>query len=107
MNSYKNEGLRPSEEARAQGVSVRTIYKWLRRFRAEGPAGLGNRSSRPFTCLHEYDQTVHQKVIQLRRERRTYRQISMTLKVGKSTMARILARGNNQLANQAPPTESV
>ncbi|WP_311948886.1 leucine zipper domain-containing protein, partial [Halomonas piscis] len=31
-----DEGLRPREVAQAQGVSVRTAYKWVRRFREEG-----------------------------------------------------------------------
>ena len=31
----------------AAGVSRRTTYKWLRRFRGEGPSGLLDRSSRP------------------------------------------------------------
>ena len=31
-----NGGLRPEEAAQACGVSVRTAYKWLRRFRDEG-----------------------------------------------------------------------
>lgn len=121
MNSHKNErltaysrallvkrvleeGLRPIEVARAQGVSVRTVYKWLRRFREEGRDGLVNRSSRPCSCPHEYSQAVQQEVIRLRQERRTYRQISMALKVGKSTVARILERvGLNRLANLEPP----
>lgn len=29
------------------GVSRQTAYRWVRRFRAEGPAGLADRSSRP------------------------------------------------------------
>jgi len=29
------------------GVSRQTAYRWVRRFRAEGPAGLPDRSSRP------------------------------------------------------------
>ena len=33
--------------AEAQGCSAATGYKWIRRFRAEGPAGLVDRSSRP------------------------------------------------------------
>ena len=41
------EGLRPIEAAQAAGVSVRTVYKWLRRYLQEGEAGLNNRSSRP------------------------------------------------------------
>ncbi|GAA0564388.1 hypothetical protein GCM10008997_10840 [Halomonas salifodinae] len=40
------EGLRPEEVAQAQGVSVRTVYKWVRRFREAGEAGLQDRSSR-------------------------------------------------------------
>ncbi len=31
----------------AQGISRATGYKWLRRFRAEGAAGLVDRNSRP------------------------------------------------------------
>jgi transposase InsO family protein len=31
------------------GISRATVYKWLARFRAEGPAGLADRSSRPRT----------------------------------------------------------
>ena len=33
--------------AAAFSVSVRTVFKWLARFRAEGRAGLHDRSSRP------------------------------------------------------------
>lgn len=33
--------------AEAQGCSTATGYKWLRRFRSEGPKGLADRSSRP------------------------------------------------------------
>ncbi len=40
------EGLRVAEAAHASGVSVRTAYKWLARYRAEGPQGLTDRSSR-------------------------------------------------------------
>ncbi|WP_267110632.1 leucine zipper domain-containing protein, partial [Xanthomonas sacchari] len=43
-------GLRVEEAAHAAGVSVRTAYKWLRRFKEEGTAGLMDRSSRPRHC---------------------------------------------------------
>ena len=33
--------------AAALGVSIRTVFKWLARFRTEGHAGLRDRSSRP------------------------------------------------------------
>ena len=40
-------GEHPSDVARAMGVSERTVYKWFRRYREEGTAGLQDRSSRP------------------------------------------------------------
>ena len=40
-------GWSAATAAEAQGVSRATAYKWLRRYRAEGAAGLLDRSSRP------------------------------------------------------------
>jgi transposase InsO family protein len=40
-------GHRPGEVAKQLGVSRQTVYKWLRRWRDEGEAGLVDRSSRP------------------------------------------------------------
>jgi transposase len=40
-------GHRPGEVATQLGISQQTVYKWVRRWRAEGEAGLADRSSRP------------------------------------------------------------
>ncbi|HEY0507184.1 MAG TPA: IS481 family transposase [Blastococcus sp.] len=40
-------GHRPGEVAKQLGISRPTVDKWVRRYRAEGPAGLADRSSRP------------------------------------------------------------
>jgi len=40
-------GHRPGEVAKQLGISRQTVYKWVRRFRDEGLAGLADRSSRP------------------------------------------------------------
>jgi transposase InsO family protein len=40
-------GHRPCQVAKQLGVSRETVYKWVRRWRAEGDAGLTDRSSRP------------------------------------------------------------
>jgi putative transposase len=46
-------GVAPfAELCRAYRISRRTGYKWLRRFEAEGLAGLRDRSRRPHTCPH-------------------------------------------------------
>jgi len=96
-------GLRVEEAAHAAGVSVRTAYKWLRRFREEGRSGLHDRSSRPDHSPHATPAPVVQKVMALRRERQSYRQISMTLQVAPSTIARLLRRaGLHRLAELEP-----
>ena len=40
-------GEHPEDVACALGVSVRTVYKWRRRYREEGLSGLQDGSSRP------------------------------------------------------------
>jgi len=52
------DGWKPADAARAMGVSRQTAYKWLRRFRDEGPAGLDDRSSAPKRCPMASDETV-------------------------------------------------
>lgn len=97
------EGLRPEEAAQAQGVSVRTAYKWLRRFREEGVIGLRNRSSRPHRSPLATRETVIEQAIARRRQRQTYRQIAQALGIGHSTVARILGRaGLNRLSALEP-----
>ena len=96
-------GLRVEEAAHAAGVSVRTAYKWLQRFREEGAAGLLDRSSRPQRCPHATTPTIAQQVIEHRRERWTYRQIAQHLAVAASTVGRLVKRaGLHRLAELEP-----
>ena len=97
------DGLRPAEAAQAMGVSVRTAYKWLRRYHEEGKAGLMNRSSRPLQCPHATPGKITRRVIKLRHQRQTYRQIALALSLSHSTVARILMRaGLNRLSHLEP-----
>lgn len=96
-------GLRAEEAAQAAGVSVRTAYKWLKRFRQEGLAGLADRSSRPRHCPHATPSAVVEQVLEQRRSRQTYRQIAEHLPVAPSTIARLLRRaGLHRLADLEP-----
>lgn len=96
-------GLRMEEAAHAAGVSVRTAYKWVRRFREEGSGGLRDRSSRPHRCPHATPPEQIEAVVELRRARHTYRQISQALPVASSTIARLLRRaGLHRLAELEP-----
>ncbi|WP_139207430.1 leucine zipper domain-containing protein, partial [Phytopseudomonas flavescens] len=57
------QGLRVEDAAQAAGVSVRTAYKWLRRFREEGEAGLQDRSSRPRHCPHATSDALRERLV--------------------------------------------
>lgn len=96
-------GLRAEKAAQAAGVSVRTAYKWLRRFREEGEAGLMDRSSRPHSCPHATAATLLEQLIELRRSRKTYRQIAHRLGLAVSTVTRRLKQaGFHRLAELEP-----
>ena len=98
------EGLRPIEVAQAMGVSVRTVYKRLRRYQEEGEAGLRNRSSRPRQCPHMICEKQIGEIVERRKRRQTYRQIAQELGVSESTVARHLkTAGLNRLAYLDPP----
>lgn len=97
------QGLRVEEAAQASGVSVRTAYKWLRRYRQEGITGLYDRSSRPRHCPHQTSAHRHQEIVRLRRLRRTYRQISRQFGVSQSTVGRVLPKlGLNRFSALEP-----
>ena len=86
------------------GVDRKTVRKWLQRFRAEGLAGLADRSSRPLRSPTAIARGTAQRVITLRRQRRTMRSIAQTLRIAMATVSRVLARaGLSRLAALDPP----
>lgn len=91
------------ETAEAFGVSPQTVYKWLRRYRKEGAAGLQDRSSRPRHCPLRTNQRTVRKIRRLRRHRLTAWQISERLSVPRSTVSAWLNRsGLGRLRNLEP-----
>ena len=86
------------------GVDRKTVRKWLQRFLAEGRAGLADRSSRPHRSPTAIARGTAQRVITLRRHRRTMRSIANTLGIAMATVSRVLARaGLSRLAALDPP----
>lgn len=81
------EGLRPAEAAQAMGVSRRTVYKCLRRYRNEGKAGLMNRPSTPRHSPLATSDEVQDQSIARRRQRHTFRHIAQALGIGHSSGA--------------------
>ena len=88
------EECRPvAEVAAGFGVSERTARKWLARFRAEGAAGLENRSSRPASVANRTSEPWIEMMASLRRDYRlTAEEIAAKLKLARSTVAAWLKR---------------
>lgn len=100
-------GQRAGVVARALGVSVRTVHKWLSRFRTEGVAGLADRSSRPHRLNRPTPVDSIEAIIALRRQRFTGKHIALTLGVSPATVSRVLRRAGlsrmRDLEPAAPP----
>jgi transposase InsO family protein len=62
------DGWKPADAAKAMGVSRQTAYKWLRRFRDEGSAGLVDRTSTPKRCPHRLDDDAVATIVATRLE---------------------------------------
>ncbi|MEU6950872.1 IS481 family transposase, partial [Streptomyces sp. NPDC046316] len=95
--------------AAEMGVSRATAHKWIRRWRAEGDAGLHDRSSRPRTTPHRTPAAVEDRVCGLRRSRKLGpARIGPILGLPASTVHRILTRHRlNRLSWIDRPTGAV
>jgi transposase InsO family protein len=90
--------------AAAAGVSVRTVSKWLRAYRAEGEAGLLDRSSAPHLVANRTPEDRMQAIAALRRLRLTGAEIAQLLQMPFSTVSAILTRiGLGRLSRLEPP----
>ncbi len=92
------------DAADAAGVSERTAYKWLRRHREEGHSGLLDRTSRPRRMPQQLGEKWRQLVLELRREHRmTGKAIAQRLRLGRSTVSRLLRRHRPSRARDLEP----
>jgi transposase len=78
--------------ATAVGVCESTVRKWLARQRAEGRAGLHDRSCRPHRSPTATPPALVQWIERLRRQRWTGPEIASRLRLGRTTVARLLQR---------------
>lgn len=107
MNSHKNArltfegrkllmeriavmGLMPA--AQAAGISPGCARKWLRRFEAEGEAGLVDRTCRPHRTRCSIDLQLAERIEALRRDRMPVRRIACVVGRSAATISRFLAR---------------
>jgi transposase InsO family protein len=87
----------------AMGVSERTVYRWLARWRC-GDHELLDRSSAPKRVPRRTPRAVEALIEQLRRLRMTSTRIAAELEMAVSTVGAVLARiGLNRLSRLEPP----
>jgi transposase InsO family protein len=98
------EGWSVTEAAAAAGVSDRTCSKWVGRYRAEGEAGLLDRSSAPRSIPHRTPDELVEVIVLLRRLRMTGAEIAFCLTMALSTVSAVLLRvGLGKLSRLEPP----
>jgi transposase InsO family protein len=104
IHRIRQEAWPPTQAAVAAGVSLRTVYKWLRRYRLGGRPALEDRSSRPHRSPRQTAPAQITAIVTSRQARLTAWAIAVRTQVPRSTVARILARvGLNRLSRLAPP----
>lgn len=86
------EGWSVAEVAEGAGVSERTAWKWLARFRCEGEQGLLDRSSAPRSSPSRTPEERVQVIAALRRLRMTSAEIAECLDMALSTVSGILTK---------------
>jgi transposase InsO family protein len=92
VDRVTRDGWTLAAAAAAAGVSVRTVSKWLRRFREEGELGLLDRCSAPSSIPLRTSESRVAVIASLRRLRMTGAEIAETLGMPASTVSGILTR---------------
>ena len=87
-----DEGWSLTKAAEAAEVSERTCSKWVARYRVEGPAGLGDRSSAPRLVANRTDPGTEQLLGALRRLRFTAPELADLLGLPCSTVSAVFKR---------------
>jgi transposase InsO family protein len=104
VRRIEEEGWTLAAAAEAAGVSVRTAAKWLARWRAEGLAGLADRSSAPRRHPTQLPADRVEVIEALRRLRMTAAEIAECLSMALSTVSRWLNRiGLGKRSRLDPP----
>jgi len=87
------QGWAVSHAAKAMGISRQCAHRWVGRWRADGEAGLADRSSRPRSCPTRTAAVVEAKIVALRTShRRGQDWIGPELGVPARTVSRVLRR---------------
>jgi transposase InsO family protein len=99
------EGATKAEAAQRFNSTPKTVAKWVRRFRAEGRAGLSDRSSRPHSLPSQTPSATCDAVEALRRKRYSQAAIATELGLSCATVSRILRRLGLSLLSTLEPVK--
>lgn len=92
IERIRNQGWTVARAAEAAGVSGRTAYKWLARYRGGGTAALHNARPVPRRLNHRLPQSQIALIEGLRRQRLSGPAIARRLALARSTVGAILRR---------------
>jgi transposase InsO family protein len=96
------------DAAQAAGISMRTAYKWLARYRAGGAAALHDRKATPARCPHRLPDDRVAAILRLRRQRWSGPRIARALHLPVATVGLVLRRhGLGRLQQLDPPPPPV
>jgi transposase InsO family protein len=93
--------------AEAAGVTERTVYRWLARWRVEGPRGLVDRRSVPKRIAHKTPPERVAAICLLRQGRLTAAEIAQVLSMPPSTVSAVLLREGLGKRSRLQPPEPV
>ena len=97
-------GQPPKAVATAFGVDIKTVGKWVARFKAQGAGGLQDRSSRPHRLRAPTPAETIEQIVALRRQRWTGQQIARETQVSPATVSRILRTARlSRMKDLEPP----
>ena len=104
VHRVRELGWAPADAAQAAGVSLRTLWRWMRRAREDGTAGLADRRSTPRRMPRRTPRQRVERILRLRRRRLTAAAIARRLAMSRTTVAAVLRReGLGRLSRLDPP----
>jgi transposase InsO family protein len=104
VDRVRDQSWSVAAAAQAAGISERTAYRWLARWREQGAAGLIDRSSAPRRIPHRTPDDRVQAIAALRRLHMTAAEIAEVLAMALSTVSAVLKRiGLGKRSRLTPP----
>ena len=103
VDRVRRLGWSVADAAQAMGISQRTAYRWLARYRSEGKPGLQDRPSRPRRIARRTSRLRTERIVRLRRRRLTAAEIAVRVGTARSTVAAVLKRQGLQRLSRLEP----